>query len=155
MPTNPEEDAVSSADTPAADASEATEQNTEGPTAPALRRKHGNGPVFFVIASLFAGVCAVGWGAAVMNYSGFGSSVHHQLLTSSVTSDTEASLTFEVNSKGDAVCLVRASDSQFVEVGQADVAIEPGNHVYSTTFETTRRAATVEVVSCREQDPQD
>ncbi|MFL1381139.1 MULTISPECIES: DUF4307 domain-containing protein [unclassified Nocardiopsis] len=150
MPTTPEEDAVKSADEPAADAAVPDEE-----TAPALRKHHGNGPVFFVIASAFAVLCAVGWGYAVMSYTGLGGGVYHQVITSSAPSASEATITYEVNSRDGAVCLIRALDERLVEVGQTTVTTESGNRMVSTTVETVRQAATVEVASCREQGSQD
>ena len=150
MPTTPEEDAVKSADEPAADATVPAPE-----AAPALRKRHGNGPVFFVIGAVFAILCSIGWGYAVMNYTGMGGGAYHQIITSSAPSASQASITYEVNSRGGAVCLIRALDERLVEVGQKTVATEPGNHMVSTTVETVRQAATVEVASCREQGSQD
>ncbi|MDT0327941.1 DUF4307 domain-containing protein [Nocardiopsis lambiniae] len=150
MPSTPEEDAVKSADEPAADAAVTDEE-----IAPALRRHHGNGPVFFVIGAIFAVLCAVGWGYSVMSYTGLGGGVYHQVITSSVKSPGEVAVSYEVNSRNGAVCLIRALDERFVEVGQLSVTTEPGNHMVSTTVETVRQASTVEVASCREQGSQD
>ena len=105
MPTTPEEDAVKSADEPAADAAAPAAE-----TAPALRKRHGNGPVFFVIAAAFAVLCAVGWGYAVMSYTGLGGGVYHQVVSSSAPTAAEATITYEVNSRDGAVCLIRALD---------------------------------------------
>ena len=64
MSATPEDDAVNSAD-----------------TAPALRKRHGNGPVFFVVGTIFAVAVTFGWGLSVMSYSGLGGGVYHQVVT--------------------------------------------------------------------------
>ncbi|WP_304453489.1 DUF4307 domain-containing protein [Nocardiopsis sp. YSL2] len=138
MQPTPEEDPVNSAD-----------------PAPALHKRHGNGPVFFVIATVFAVLCAVGWGYSVMSYSGLGGGVYHQVVSYSVPSADEAAITYEVNSRGGADCLITALDDQHVEVGQTRSSVEAGNRMVSTTVDTVRQASTVEVASCREQGSQD
>ncbi|WP_026119868.1 DUF4307 domain-containing protein [Nocardiopsis ganjiahuensis] len=138
MSATPEDDAVNSAD-----------------TAPALRKRHGNGPVFFVVATVFAVLVSIGWGYSVMNYTGLSGGVYHQLVTVSAPSESEARVSFEVNSKNGAECLLRALDSQMVEVGTERVEVEGGNRMVSQTVETVRQASTVEVASCREQGSQE
>lgn len=137
MPATPEEDAADSA----------------APAAPTSRR-HGNGPVFFVLGVLAAAVFTVGWGYALLSYSGMGTGVHHQVISFSIPSEERASITYQVNSRNDAVCVITAKDARHVEIGQARAQIEAGNRTLTTTVETVRRASTVEVASCREQDPQ-
>ena len=146
MQPTPEEDAVKSADTPA---------DTAEPIAPALRKHHGNGPVFFVIATVFAVLCAIGWGYSVMSYSGLGGGVYHQVISYSLDSPDEVTIGYEVNSQNGAECLVVALDDQHVEVGQMRTTTEAGNRMVNTTVETVRQASTVEVASCREQGSQD
>ncbi|WP_159941796.1 MULTISPECIES: DUF4307 domain-containing protein [unclassified Nocardiopsis] len=150
MQPTPEEDAVTSADTAAQ-----TTADAPAATAPALRKRHGNGPVFFVLGTLFALLCAVGWGYSVMNYSGLGGGVYHQVVTFSAPAPDEATISYEVNSRGGAECLIVARDEQLVEVGQTRSTAEAGNRMVTTTVETVRQAATVEVASCREQGSQD
>ncbi|MCY9787688.1 DUF4307 domain-containing protein [Nocardiopsis sp. EMB25] len=137
MPATPEEAAVNSAD-----------------AAPALRKRHGNGPLFFLFGTIFAVITAVGWGYSVMNYNGLAGGVYHQVVSFEVRSADEARITFEVNSQGGARCLVSALDDQMVQVGQDSVTVEPGNRMVTTSVDTLRQASTVEVASCREQDPQ-
>ncbi|WP_150245432.1 DUF4307 domain-containing protein [Nocardiopsis quinghaiensis] len=150
MQPTPEEDAVNSADDAADSAADSPAR-----TAPALRKRHGNGPVFFVIATVFAVLSAVGWGYSVMNYSGLGGGVYHQVVSYSAPTPDEATIVYEVNSKNGAECLIVALDEKLVEVGQADSDVEAGNRTVTTTVETLRQAATVEVASCREQGSQD
>ena len=138
MSATPEDDAVNSAD-----------------TAPALRKRHGNGPVFFVVATIFAVLVSIGWGYSVMSYTGLSGGVYHQVITVSAPSESEARISFEVNSKNGAECLLRALDSQMVEVGTERVEVEGGNRMVNQTVETVRQASTVEVASCREQGSQD
>ena len=138
MSATPEDDAVNSAD-----------------TAPALRKRHGNGPVFFIVGTLFAVLVTFGWGVSVMNYSGLGGGIYHQVVTVSAPTASEAKISFEVNSKNGAECLLRALDSQLVEVGTERVDVEAGNRMVNKTVETVRQASTVEVASCREQGSQD
>ncbi|WP_116245910.1 DUF4307 domain-containing protein [Nocardiopsis sp. FIRDI 009] len=137
MPATPEEAAVNSAD-----------------AAPALRKRHGNGPLFFLFGTVFAVVTAIGWGYSVMNYNGLAGGVYHQVVSFEARSAEEARITFEVNSRGGAHCLVSALDDQMVQVGQDSVTVEPGNRIVTTSVDTLRQASTVEVASCREQDPQ-
>ena len=92
---------------------------------------------------------------SVMNYSGLSGDVFHQVVTVSAPSSSEARISFEVNSRGGAECLLRALDAQMVEVGTARVEVEGGNRMVQTDVETVRQAATVEVASCREQGSQD
>lgn len=146
MPSTPEEDAVNSAD-PAAE--------TTAASSPALRKQHGNGPLFFVIASIFAVLCAVGWGYFTMNTSGLGGGVYHQVVTFTVDGSSEATINYEVNSSEGAECLITALDEQHVEVGQERSTVEAGNRMVTTTVDTVREASTVEVASCREQGSQD
>ncbi|WP_017571844.1 DUF4307 domain-containing protein [Nocardiopsis halotolerans] len=150
MQPTPEEDAVNSAD-----ATADTTAGSSASTAPALRKRHGNGPVFFVIASVFALACAVGWGYSVMNFSGLGGGVYHQVISYTAPTPDEATITFEVNSQNGAECLIVALDEKLVEVGQTRADSDAGNRVVTTTVETVRQAATVEVASCREQGSQD
>lgn len=150
MQPTPEEDAVSSADTTAD-----TAAGSPATTAPALRKRHGNGPVFFVIAAVFATACAVGWGYSVMNFSGLGGGVYHQVVSYTAPTPDEATISYEVNSRNGAECLLVALDDRFVEVGQTRARTEAGNRMVTTTMETVRQAATVEVASCREQGSQD
>ncbi len=138
MPATPEDDAVNSAD-----------------TAPALRKRHGNGPVFFVVGTIFAVLVSIGWGYSVMSYTGLSGGVYHQVVTVSAPSETEARISFEVNSKNGAECLLRALDDQMVEVGTERVDVEGGNRMVSQTVGTVRQASTVEVASCREQGSQE
>jgi hypothetical protein len=56
-----------------------------------------------VIATAFAVLCAVGWGYAVMSYTGLGGGVYHQVITSAAPSASEATITYEVNSRDGAV----------------------------------------------------
>lgn len=150
MQPTPEEDAVSSAET-AAD----TTADPSADTTPALRRHHGNGPVFFVIGTLVAVLCAIGWGYSVMNYSGLGGGVYHQVVRISAPTPDEATISYEVNSRNGAECLIVARDDRLVEVGQVRSTVQSGNRMVTTTVETVRQAATVEVASCREQGSQD
>ena len=138
MPATPEDDAVNSAD-----------------TAPALRKRHGNGPVFFVVGTIFAVLVSFGWGLSVMNYTGLGGGVFHQVITASAPTASKAEISFEVNSRGGAECLLRALDAQLVEVGTSRVEVESGNRMVNASVETVRQASTVEVASCREQGSQD
>ncbi|MBQ1083972.1 MULTISPECIES: DUF4307 domain-containing protein [unclassified Nocardiopsis] len=138
MSATPEDDAVNSAD-----------------TAPALRKRHGNGPVFFVVATIFAVAVSIGWGYSVMSYTGLSGGVYHQVVAVTAPTGSEARIDFEVNSKNGAECLLRALDSQMVEVGTERVEVEGGNRMVSQTVETVRQASTVEVASCREQGSQD
>ncbi|MEU2973717.1 DUF4307 domain-containing protein [Nocardiopsis alba] len=138
MAATPEDDAVNSAD-----------------PAPALRKHHGNGPLFFIVGTIFAVAVTIGWGMSVMNYSGLSGDVFHQVVTVSAPSSSEARISFEVNSRSGAECLLRALDAQMVEVGTARVEVEGGNRMVQTDVETVRQAATVEVASCREQGSQD
>lgn len=138
MSATPEDDAVNSAD-----------------TAPALRKRHGNGPVFFVVATIFAVLVSIGWGYSVMSYTGLSGGVYHQVVTVSAPSESEARISFEVNSKNGAECFLRALDSQMVEVGTERVEVEGGNRMVSQTVGTVRQASTVEVASCREQGSQE
>ncbi|MFJ9557070.1 DUF4307 domain-containing protein [Nocardiopsis sp. NPDC101807] len=146
MQPTPEEDAVNSADTPA---------DTAEPVAPALRKRHGNGPVFFVIATVFAVLCAVGWGYSVMSYRGLGGGVYHQVVSYSLESPDEVTVNYEVNSRDGAECLIVALDEQHVEVGQKRSEAEAGNRMVTATVETVRQASAVQVASCREQGSQD
>lgn len=138
MSATPEDDAVNSAD-----------------TAPALRKRHGNGPVFFIVGTIFAVAVTFGWGFSVMSYNGLGGGVYHQVVTVTAPSADEARISFEVNSKDGAECLLRALDEQMVEVGTSRVEVEAGNRMVEASIETVRQAGTVEVASCREQGPQD
>ena len=138
MSATPEDDAVNSAD-----------------TAPALRKRHGNGPVFFVVATIFAVAVSIGWGYSVMSYTGLSGGVYHQVVAVTAPTGSEARIDFEVNSKNGAECLLRALDSQMVEVGTERVEVEGGNRMVSQTVGTVRQASTVEVASCREQGSQD
>lgn len=138
MSATPEDDAVNSAD-----------------PAPALRKRHGNGPVFFIVGTIFALAVTFGWGMSVMNYIGLGGQVYHQVVTASAPSASQAQISFEVNSRDGAECLIRALDSQMVEVGTHRVEVESGNRMVNATVETVRQASTVEVASCREQGSQD
>ncbi|MGW5879196.1 DUF4307 domain-containing protein [Nocardiopsis terrae] len=138
MSATPEDDAVNSAD-----------------TAPALRKRHGNGPVFFVVATVFAVAVTIGWGYSVMSYSGLGGGVYHQVISVSAPSGSEARISFEVNSREGAECLLQALDDQMVLVGEEKVDVESGNRMVNRTVETVRQASTVEVASCREQGSQD
>lgn len=138
MSATPEDDAVNSAD-----------------TAPALRKRHGNGPVFFIVGTLFAVLVTFGWGLSVMSYNGLGGGVYHQVVTVTAPSADEARISFEVNSKEGAECLLRALDEQMVEVGTSRVEVEAGNRMVEASIETVRQAGTVEVASCREQGSQD
>lgn len=138
MSATPEDDAVNSAD-----------------TAPALRKRHGNGPVFFVVATIFAVAVSIGWGFSVMSYTGLSGGVYHQVIAVSAPSESKAQISFEVNSRNGAECLLRALDSQMVEVGEKRVEVEGGNRMVNQTVETVRQASTVEVASCREQGSQD
>ncbi|MFV2196039.1 DUF4307 domain-containing protein [Nocardiopsis sp. LOL_012] len=121
---------------------------------PALRKRHGNGPLFFVFGTVFAVLTAVGWGFSVMSYSGLSGSVYHQVVSYDTSAEDEAGITFEVNSQDGAECLVTALDAQHVEVGQTRASVEAGNRMVTTSVDTVRQASTVEVASCREQDPE-
>lgn len=138
MSATPEDDAVNSDD-----------------TAPALHKRHGNGPVFFVVATIFAVAVSIGWGYSVMSYTGLSGGVYHQVVTVSAPSESEARISFEVNSRNGAECLLRALDNQLVEVGEIRVEVEGGNRLVNQSVETVRQASTVEVASCREQGSQD
>lgn len=146
MQPTPEEDAVNSAESPAA---------TPADPDRVLRKRHGNGPLFFIIGTIFAVACSIGWGYSVMNYSGLSGSVYHQVVTYNTDSADEASITFEVNSKDGAECLITALDDQHVEVGQERLSVDPGNRMTTMSVETIRQASTVEIASCREQGSQD
>lgn len=138
MSATPEDDAVNSADTD-----------------PALHKRHGNGPVFFIVGTIFALAVTFGWGLSVMSYNGLGGGVYHQVVTVTAPSADEARISFEVNSKDGAECLLRALDAQMVEVGTSRVEVEAGNRMVEASVETVRQAGTVEVASCREQGSQD
>ncbi|WP_017556545.1 DUF4307 domain-containing protein [Nocardiopsis baichengensis] len=116
----------------------------------AFGKRHGARPVFFVLGLIAAGVFTVGWGFALMSY-GDHTGVANQTIAWSIDSGDEATITFETNSGGPAVCVVRATDAQHVEVGQRSVEVEAGTQESTATIETVRRAAMVEVASCREQ----
>lgn len=145
MSTTPEDDAVNSADTAA---------QTSG-SAPALRKRHGNGPLFFVLGTIFAVACTIGWGNSVMTYTGLSGDVYHQVVSFSAPSEKEADITVQVNSKNGAECMILALDDQHVEVGQERFTVEGGNRTVTANMETLRQASTVEVTSCREEDSQD
>lgn len=146
MSTTPEDDAVNSADTAA---------QTSDRSAPALRKRHGNGPLFFVLGTIFAVACTIGWGNSVMTYTGLSGDVYHQVVSFSAPSEKEADITVQVNSKNGAECMILALDDQHVEVGQERFTVEGGNRTVTANMETLRQASTVEVTSCREQDSQD
>lgn len=146
MSTTPEEDAVNSADTAA--------QRPDRSASP-LRKRHGNGPLFFVLGTIFAVVCTIGWGNSVMTYTGLSGDVYHQVVSFSTSSEKEADITVQVNSKNGAECVVVALDDRHVEVGQERFAVEGGNRTVTASLDTLRQASTVEVVSCREQGSQD
>lgn len=116
----------------------------------ALGKRHGARPFFFVLGLIAAGVFTVGWGFALMSY-GEHTGVANQTIAWSIESDDEASITFQTNSGGPAVCVVRATDAQHVEVGQRRIEVGAGTQDVTATIETVRRAAMVEVASCREQ----
>lgn len=124
----------------------------DGPRAAgsAIGKRHGARPVFFVLGLIAAGVFTVGWGFALMSY-GEHTGVANQTIAWSIESDDEASITFQTSSGGPAVCIVRATDPQHVEVGQRRVEVEAGTQDVTAKIETVRRAAMVEVASCREQ----
>ncbi|MBB4929768.1 hypothetical protein F4561_000588 [Lipingzhangella halophila] len=113
-------------------------------------RRYGNTPVIFVIGLLVAAVFTVGWGYALMNYSG-NSGLQYQTIAWRVVSENEATVTFEVSGNEPAQCVVLAKDDRHVEVGQTNVKVAPGNRNLTTSVETVREASTVEVASCREQ----
>lgn len=146
MPPTPEEDAVNSAEKAA---------QTSERKASALRKRHGNGPLFFVLGTIFAVMCTIGWGNSVMSYTGLSGDVYHQVVSFSTPSEDEATITVQVNSKNGAECMVLALDGQHVEVGQERFTVEGGNRTVTASLETLRQASTVEVVSCREQGSQD
>ncbi|GAA3741859.1 DUF4307 domain-containing protein [Salinactinospora qingdaonensis] len=118
---------------------------------PQGQRRLGNRPVFFFMAVIVATVFTVGWGIALMNYSGTFGQVSYQTLTWQVDSAEQAAISFEVNTAKPALCLITATDSRHVRVGQKEVSVNPGLHTVRAEIETIRQAATVEVVSCREQ----
>ncbi|MBE3000225.1 DUF4307 domain-containing protein [Nocardiopsis sp. HNM0947] len=146
MQPTPEEDAVNSAESTAA---------TPADPDRVLRKRHGNGPLFFVIGTIFAIATSIGWGYSVMSYSGLSGSVYHQVVSYDAGTADEASITFEVNSRDGAECLITALDDQHVEVGQERLEVEAGNRMATTTVDTIRQASTVEIASCREQGSQD
>ncbi|GLU46852.1 DUF4307 domain-containing protein [Nocardiopsis ansamitocini] len=122
------------------------------PTAAPARRRLGNKPFFFVLGVLAAAVFTVGWGLALLSYSGNGpGQVHYQTVAWKVVSDSEAHISFQVNSKAGALCLITATDAQHVQVGQTEVSVGSGVQDTGTTIDTVRRASAVEVASCREQ----
>ncbi|WP_046468931.1 DUF4307 domain-containing protein [Allosalinactinospora lopnorensis] len=116
----------------------------------AVKRRHGNTPIFFIIGLAVAAVFTVGWGYALMSYNGSGG-VSFQTVAWRVLSENEASITFEVSGSRPTHCVILAKDERHVEVGQTDVEIEPGNRNITTSVDTVREASTVEVASCREQ----
>ncbi|GAB3487127.1 DUF4307 domain-containing protein [Nocardiopsis coralliicola] len=114
-----------------------------------LWRRHGSKPVFFFLALLAAAVFTFGWGTALVSYGETGG-VAQQTIAWDITSESEASITFEVSSDTQVSCLVRAYDEQHVEVGQTEVELEPGTRSVTATIETVRAAVMVEVASCQE-----
>lgn len=114
------------------------------------RRGYGNTPVIFVIGLIVALVFTVGWGFALMNYTGT-PGVQFQTIAWRALSENEASVTFEVSGNEPTECVVLAKDERHVEVGQAEVTVTPGDRNVTATVETVREATTVEVASCREQ----
>ncbi|GAA3723275.1 hypothetical protein HDA32_000717 [Spinactinospora alkalitolerans] len=127
-----------------------TPPDTAAP-APGAKRRLGNRPVFFFMGLIVAAVFTVGWGFALLSYSGSLHQVSYQTIAWNVVSDTEAEISFQVNSPSPALCLVTATDGQHVQVGQTEVAVPPGVQDTGATIETVRRASAVQVVSCREQ----
>ncbi|TDQ54824.1 DUF4307 domain-containing protein [Actinorugispora endophytica] len=116
------------------------------------RRRLGNRPVFFVLGVIAAVVFTIGWGFALLSYSGsMPGQVHFQTATWDVVSDSEARITFQTNSRDGALCLISAVDEQHVQVGQSEVPVESGVRDVEATIDTVRRASAVQVVSCREQ----
>ncbi|GAB3207600.1 DUF4307 domain-containing protein [Marinactinospora thermotolerans] len=126
--------------------------DADGP-APAPRRRLGNRPVFFVLAVLAAAIFTVGWGTALLGYSGTLNQAHYQTIAWKVDSATEASITFQVNARNPTLCLITATDAQHVQVGQTEVAVEAGLRDVRATVETVREATSIQVASCREQEP--
>lgn len=115
------------------------------------RRRLGNTPVFFVVGLLAAVVFTIGWGYALMSYSGSGGASVQ--VVSWQTESQEASVSFQVNSDAPAECVITARDDKHVVVGQKSVDVESGIRDVTATVDTIREASAVEVGSCREQSP--
>ncbi|RNL82806.1 DUF4307 domain-containing protein [Halostreptopolyspora alba] len=120
------------------------------PGSVAKGRGYGNAPAIFVIGLMVAVVFTVGWGFALMNYTG-SQGVQFQTVAWRVLSENEASITFEVSGDESVECVVLAKDDRHVEVGQTEVEVQPGDRNVTASVETVREATTVEVASCREQ----
>ncbi|MFC7326754.1 DUF4307 domain-containing protein [Marinactinospora rubrisoli] len=118
------------------------------------RRRLGNRPVFFLMGIVVAAVFTVGWGFALMSYSGGVNQPSYQVVAWRVNSGSEASISFQVNSREPALCLVSARDARHVQVGQTEVPVEAGVQDVHARIETVREASAVEVTSCREQGSQ-
>ncbi|RCV54403.1 DUF4307 domain-containing protein [Marinitenerispora sediminis] len=124
------------------------------PAAAGRRRRLGNRPVFFLMGIVVAAVFTVGWGIALVSYNGGLGSTSYQVVAWRVLSDSEATISFQVNTRDPALCLVSASDARHVQVGQTEVPVEAGVQDVHARIETVREASTVEVTSCREQGSQ-
>ncbi|MFD0773172.1 DUF4307 domain-containing protein [Streptomonospora algeriensis] len=114
------------------------------------RRRLGNTPVFFVVGLLAAVVFTIGWGYALMSYSGSGGA-SVQVVAWQAESPEKASVSFQVNSDAPAECVITARDDQHVVVGQTSVDVESGIRDVTASVDTIREASAVEVGSCREQ----
>ncbi|MDA2803144.1 DUF4307 domain-containing protein [Nocardiopsis suaedae] len=152
MPESPSDLTPDGAERHGAAGGDGGDNGGSGPRAAgsAVGKRHGARPVFFVLGLIAAAVFTVGWGFALMSY-GDHTGVANQTIAWSIESDDAASITFQTNSGGPAVCVVRATDSQHVEVGQRRVEVGAGTQDVTTEIETVRRAAMVEVASCRDQ----
>lgn len=120
------------------------------PEAAQQSRRRGNTPIFGLLAiGVMAVLFTIGWGTWMLNYTGAGYNEPHQVMTWEVTSDTSASITFEVNASEPTNCLITALDETHVEIGQDEVEVDAGMTQVTHTLETTREATMVEVTSCR------
>ncbi|MDS1272147.1 DUF4307 domain-containing protein [Lipingzhangella sp. LS1_29] len=118
-------------------------------------RRFGNAPVFGLLAiGVVAVLFTLGWGTWMLNYTGAGYNVPHQVIAWDTPSETSASITFEVNASAPTNCLITALDETHVEVGQDEVELSEGISTVEHTFDTTRQASMVEVTSCRERSPE-
>lgn len=123
-----------------------------GAPAPGKGRRHGNKPVIFIVGVLAAAVFTVGWGFALSSYNGSLNQTSFQTLSWTVDSGSEATIRFQVNGGAPSQCLITATDSRHVEVGQSTVDVEAGLRNVTTEVETVREATAVQVASCREQE---
>ncbi|HEY1134546.1 MAG TPA: DUF4307 domain-containing protein [Nocardioides sp.] len=121
-------------------------------SAPTLADRYGKRPTWRrkIVVPVFV-VAALGGAAWSIWLAWFHGtpSVHSQILTWEVASDTEVSVRFDVALEGDeaATCRVRALAASHEAVGDASVEVtEPG--VVTHAFRTFARADAVELVGC-------